>query len=108
MLLKERLQEQFDTSAISVQVIPFNTWNQEGKVVEANQLIVLDAQDRFMFLISYASAPEYLHDGFVNHEKIYQDFILTEKQWEALHAKAPVNSEHSSEAMPADVEAVLK
>lgn len=84
--LKETLQANFNTSAISVQVLPFSTFNEKGEHVDARQLVVLDAEDRFMFVIGYAAADEYMVDGYVNYEKIYKDYILTEAQWD-IHTK---------------------
>lgn len=107
-MLKEILQEQFNTSAISVQTLPLNTYNKEGEYIETHQLVVLDADDKFMFVIGYAAADEYLFDGYVNHDKIFKDFILTEQQWDALQTESPKTEEPSWEAMPADKEAVLK
>ena len=87
-MLKKLLQERFNTSAISAQVLPFSTWNKNGEPVEARQLVVLDAEDRFMFIISYDATEEYIFDGCINYEKIYRDFILTEAQWEALKSES--------------------
>jgi hypothetical protein len=88
MGLKKMLQEQYDTSAISAQVLPFNTYNQEGELYEARQLVVLDAEDRFMFVISYTEADKYIDElGYINYEKIFQDYIFTEEQWAQLKIK---------------------
>lgn len=110
-MLKEMLRKQFDTTAISVQVLPFNTWNKDGEYIEARQLVVLDAEDKFMFVIGYAAADEYIVDGYVNYEKIYKDYILTEKEWEETATesqKAKATEEENWQAMPADENAVLK
>lgn len=88
--LKERLQEQYNTNAISAQVLPLQTYNEKGEPIEAHLIVVLDAEDKFMFMIDPSVADGYVFDGYVNYDKIYKDYILTEKQWEALPADASV------------------
>jgi hypothetical protein len=83
-MLKEELQANFDTTAISAQTISFTSFNEKGMEVEADQIIVLDSQDRFMFLITPDKANEYMFDGYVDYDKIYKDYILTKKQWDEL------------------------
>lgn len=93
MTVAKMLQQNFDVSAISASVHPFNTWNEKGEFIQAFQIIVLDAQDRFMFIIGYAAADEYVFDGYVNYDKILRDYVLTKEQWEEVQKNEPARAE---------------
>jgi len=87
MSLKEALQERFHVTAISAQVMPLHTHNEEGEPIEARQIAVLDAEDRFMFLIGHNDADKYVDEhGYVKYNDIFKDYIFTEEQWEHFSA----------------------
>jgi hypothetical protein len=83
--ISQILREQFDTTAISAQVVEFNAFNMDGEPIKARHLIVLDNQDRFMFIVTHAESEKYISpDGFVDYDRIYHDFILADETTAAV------------------------
>lgn len=88
MGLKKMLQEKFNVSDLSAQVLPMNVYNEEGGLYEARQIVVLDADDKFMFVIGYTEADSYIDElGYINYERICTDYIFTAEQWAELKTK---------------------
>ena len=79
--ISEVLNSNFDVSEISAQIIPINTYDYQGLPTVLQNLIVLDAQDRFMFFVDGTVTSKYIsEEGWINYELLYIDFILSEDE----------------------------
>lgn len=95
--LKERLQSEFNLEFVSAQVVPINTYDEKGEAVTVQALVVLDADNKFMFFIGPEFASQYMIKEYeiggtdIDYQKIFKDFILTEEQYLKVNWDEPID-----------------